>query len=119
MKGRKNPYREESVIGPAGRGVLDRTRDEGGEPADPSDDRSGKPSHPDHRDRSTGPRAGAELINRLIHTPELQRLFGVSRTTLWQWRRQGLLPPPRQLGPNTIAWVAEEIEAFLASRPRV
>lgn len=39
-----------------------------------------------------------------------------NRTTLARWIRLGLFPRPVQLGPNSIAWPAEEIEAFQQAR---
>jgi prophage regulatory protein len=52
-----------------------------------------------------------------LRTDEVLRLLGVSRVTLWSWRRRGLFPRARRLGPNTIGWPAEEIQAWKASRP--
>jgi prophage regulatory protein len=52
---------------------------------------------------------------RILRTNELAEMLGVSRVTLWRWERQGLLPAKRRLGPNTVGWLASEIEAWLAS----
>ncbi|NJL26516.1 MAG: AlpA family phage regulatory protein [Thermoanaerobaculia bacterium] len=45
--------------------------------------------------------------------------MGVSRATIWRWERWGVLPPRRRLGPNTVAWVEAEIQAFIESRPAI
>jgi predicted DNA-binding transcriptional regulator AlpA len=41
-----------------------------------------------------------------------------SRVQLWRDIRAGRFPPPIEIGPNSIAWYQEEIEAWKASRPR-
>jgi predicted DNA-binding transcriptional regulator AlpA len=53
-----------------------------------------------------------------VRVGDLVTLLKVSRTTIWAWRRTGLLPPPERLGPNTIRWPVEVIEQWRASRPR-
>ena len=45
-------------------------------------------------------------------------LGGVGRTTLWRWIREGRFPKPVRLGANCVAWRSDEVEAWLASRPR-
>lgn len=55
---------------------------------------------------------------KVIHYDEVQRLLGVSRTTLWRWERNGLFPARIKLGPNSVAWSEAEVAAWLASRPR-
>ena len=48
---------------------------------------------------------------------ELARICGVSRTTVYNWRRAGLLPPAIKLGPNSVGFLSDQIQAFIASRP--
>ena len=43
---------------------------------------------------------------------------GKSRVQNWRDVRAGLLPPPIELGPNSIGWFEDEIDAWLAARPR-
>lgn len=43
---------------------------------------------------------------------------GKSRVQNWRDVRDGKLPPPIELGPNSIGWFEDEIDAWLASRPR-
>jgi predicted DNA-binding transcriptional regulator AlpA len=38
--------------------------------------------------------------------------------TLRNWIESQGFPPGRKLGPNTRAWTADEVEAWLAIRPR-
>jgi predicted DNA-binding transcriptional regulator AlpA len=41
-----------------------------------------------------------------------------SRVQNWRDVRDGRFPPPIELGPNSIGWFEDEIDAWLASRPR-
>jgi predicted DNA-binding transcriptional regulator AlpA len=41
-----------------------------------------------------------------------------SRVQLWRDIRANRFPPPIEIGPNRIAWVRVEVEAWKASRPR-
>lgn len=54
---------------------------------------------------------------QILRINDLVELLGVSRVTLWRWERDGLLPPKRVLGPNTVGWLESEILEWLESRP--
>ncbi|SRR5216683_4347974 len=41
-----------------------------------------------------------------------------SRVQLWRDIRANRFPPPIEIGPNRIAWLRSEVEAWKASRPR-
>jgi|GEM_PF-3005921 predicted DNA-binding transcriptional regulator AlpA len=47
-----------------------------------------------------------------------ERKTGKSRVQLWRDVSEGRFPAPFELGPNSIAWFEDEIDAWLASRPR-
>ncbi len=64
-------------------------------------------------------RKPAAATGRYLRQREILQLVGVSRPTLWDWRRKGLFPQPRRLGPNTIGWLASEVQEWLESRPLV
>lgn len=52
---------------------------------------------------------------RLERLPSVLARTGLSRTTLW--RRAGVdFPSPVRLGPQTIAWVSEEVDQWIADR---
>jgi prophage regulatory protein len=59
---------------------------------------------------------GARTIWRRARVREAT---GLSDATLWRKARDGAMPAPVRLGPNSIGWYADEIEAWLATRPRV
>lgn len=37
--------------------------------------------------------------------------YQISRPSVWRWARDGLLPPPERLGPNTQRWRVATLEA--------
>ena len=39
-------------------------------------------------------------------------MIGVSKATLWRWRKDGRFPNPCQLGPNTVGWRRESFSAM-------
>ena len=44
-------------------------------------------------------------------------LLGVSKASLWRWRRAGEFPHPIKLGPNTVGWRREIVHQWILSRP--
>ncbi len=59
----------------------------------------------------------AGLCNsRILRRKELSKRLGVSEVTIWRWERKGLLPPKRRFGPNTVGWLASEIEVWWAEK---
>jgi predicted DNA-binding transcriptional regulator AlpA len=49
---------------------------------------------------------------------QLMALVPYSRNRLWNMIRAGKFPAPIALGDNAVAWPREEVNAWLASRPR-
>jgi predicted DNA-binding transcriptional regulator AlpA len=56
-------------------------------------------------------------LDQLLTTTDVARLLRISRVTLWDWRRRGLVPPPLRLGMNRLRWRADDVRNFLKSRP--
>ena len=54
----------------------------------------------------------------VLRTPEVTRLTGLSRTTLWRLERRGVFPRRIRLGANSVGWLEDEVEEWIASRPR-
>ncbi len=44
---------------------------------------------------------------------------GLSRSTIYDYVSRGLFPAQRQLGPRRVAWLASEVRAWIASRPKL
>ena len=43
---------------------------------------------------------------------------GKTRITIWRDVKAGTFPAPIELGPNSVGWYEDEIDDWLASRPR-
>ena len=50
---------------------------------------------------------------------EVIELTGLSQSTLWRLGKKGKFPLAIRLGPNRVAWLRDEIEDWLLTRPRV
>ena len=50
--------------------------------------------------------------------PEVEDRTQRSRVQCWRDIKAGKFPAPVQLGPNSVGWFEDEIEAWLAARPR-
>jgi prophage regulatory protein len=55
---------------------------------------------------------------RVLRQKQVCEMLGISGSTLWQWVRDGKFPPPIELGPNTKAWLGEEIDRHLLARAK-
>lgn len=54
--------------------------------------------------------------SEIIRPGALATLLSVSRATVLRWRKAGVLPSPRVLGPGVTGWTRAEIDAWIASR---
>ncbi len=55
------------------------------------------------------------VSERLLRLPELIRLIGISRATIYRYIGNGRLPPPVKLSTRCVAWRASEITAWMAA----
>ena len=55
---------------------------------------------------------------RMYRDPDLTELVPVHPSTRYRWEQRGLFPRRIVLGPNSVGWRADEVEAWLASRVR-
>ena len=53
-----------------------------------------------------------------MRTNAVLEFFGISRPTLYVWRKKHGFPTPVQLGPNTVGYPVGYIRAWLESRER-
>ena len=56
-------------------------------------------------------------LPKYLSVGDICELVGKSRTTIWRWVKSGHFPAKRQLGPNSVGFLASEIESWLVSRP--
>ena len=55
----------------------------------------------------------------VIRLPAVQQKTSLSRSTIYRLESLGKFPSRIQLSENSVGWYADEIEKFLADRPRV
>lgn len=56
---------------------------------------------------------------KFLRTDQVEDRVGLSRTTIWRLERRGRFPARRRLGPNSVAWIEDEVDAWIESRPMV
>jgi prophage regulatory protein len=47
---------------------------------------------------------------------QVEKLFQVSRPTLYRWMKEGKFPKSVRLGANMVRWKASDLEAWIAER---
>ena len=55
---------------------------------------------------------------KILRIQDVTAATGLSRTTLWRLERRDDFPARVRLGLNSCGWVAEEVDNWIASRPR-
>ena len=55
---------------------------------------------------------------KIIRGPVVEDKTSWTRVTIWRAIRDNKFPAPIQLGPNSVGWFEDEIDAWLATRPR-
>ena len=53
---------------------------------------------------------------RYLREPQILDLTKLSKSTRWRLEKKGLFPRKRQLSPNAVGWIEEEIQDWLLSR---
>ena len=53
---------------------------------------------------------------RLIKRPEVEAKTGMSRSSIYLAISKGTFPPPVEAGPNSVAWVESEVDAWIEQR---
>ncbi len=54
----------------------------------------------------------------MIDSKEVQRRVPRSRVQRWRDIKAGKFPAPVEVGPNKLGWFEDEVDAWMASRPR-
>ncbi len=68
------------------------------------------------RSRRTTGQPTKERTNRptrILRLPEILARTGLSRTTIWEWRRAGRFPQPVPLGTRRVGWIEAEFEEWM------
>ena len=58
------------------------------------------------------------MNQRVLRPAAAAAYIGLSRATLYRLERAGELPARIILGPNASGWFREDLDGFLATRPR-
>ena len=53
----------------------------------------------------------------LLSYREVQEMIGRSRSTISRWVAVGLFPPPKQIAPQIVGWLKNDIEDWLGNLP--
>ena len=57
--------------------------------------------------------------DRFLREPEVRSITGLSRTTRWRLEQVGQFPKRRKISANAVAWLASEVQEWLAARAEV
>ena len=50
---------------------------------------------------------------RILREPEVLKMVGLSRVTIWRWQRDGKFPKRRRLGASAVGWLETEVEEWI------
>lgn len=76
-------------------------------------DRRHPPSNPSYSDpEATGPPAPL----RLLRLPQVMDMTGLGRTKIYALQAEGRFPMRVQITPCCVAWVEQEIQAWISER---
>jgi prophage regulatory protein len=53
---------------------------------------------------------------RLLRFPTVRERTGLSRSTIWRLERRGEFPRHRRISANVVAWMEDEVIAWILSR---
>ena len=53
---------------------------------------------------------------KLIRLKKVSELTGLARSTIYKYIAEGAFPKSMKLGPRLVAWVEEEVQAWIAAR---
>jgi len=56
------------------------------------------------------------MSNKILRLPAVKSKTGLSRSTIYARVSQGTFPPSLRLGPNTVGWLADEVERWIQSQ---
>ena len=54
---------------------------------------------------------------RIVRLPEVCRLTGLSRSTVYRRVIRGDFPPPLRLGGHAVGWRLSEVQGWISTRP--
>ena len=59
------------------------------------------------------------MSKNIIRLPAVTAKTGLSPSTIWRYEKAGDFPRRVQLGPNSVGWIAEDVDAWVERRGRI
>ena len=56
------------------------------------------------------------MNDKFLRQKEVAKLLGISTTTLWRWRKAGIIPQPIYLSGQVVGWRMSVIDAWLEDK---
>lgn len=56
------------------------------------------------------------MKDRLLRRTEVEQVVGLSRSTIYRLIDEGQFPKPLRLGPNSVRWSENELQAWITKR---
>ena len=53
---------------------------------------------------------------RILRRADVQKLTGLSRSTIYRWSSNGSFPKPSKLSPRAVGWVEDHIDTWINDR---
>ena len=58
------------------------------------------------------------MEDRLIRRQEVEEMTGLSRSTIYRHKKEGMFPEPVRIGPRAVRWRHSDIIAQIESKPQ-
>ena len=56
------------------------------------------------------------MVDKILRRPEVERITGIGRSTIYDWMARGEFPQPLKLGARAVGWRESDLLAWLESR---
>ncbi len=56
------------------------------------------------------------MATTILRLPQLKALTGLSRSSIYKYIQDGVFPRPIALGPRSVGWLDQEVEAWIAEK---
>ena len=58
------------------------------------------------------------MAKRILRLPAVMEMSGLSRAAIYDQMARSLFPRPLRIGPRAVGWLEDDIDDWLATRPR-
>lgn len=65
---------------------------------------------------STVPKDNTYHSLNILSKTDVCRKVNLSSSSLWRYVKNGLFPPPIDLGPNRVGWIESEVDAWIEGK---